>query len=89
MDLYFYVSFAVYPAALALGGYWAVIGAGGGPVDLRPADVVIMIALLLGCILFSIGFRNTRTWYLEQFWPGSRRRTPAEEALRIAGASPS
>lgn len=75
--------------ALALGGYWAVIGAGGGPVDLGPADVVIMIALLLGCILFSIVFRNTRTWYLEQLWPGSRRRTPAEEALRIAGSSPS
>lgn len=73
--------------ALALGGYWSVIGLGDGQVDFSPADVVVMIALLLGSVLFSIVFRNTRTWYLEQLWPGARRRTPAEEELRIAGSS--
>ncbi|BDZ49245.1 hypothetical protein GCM10025867_14860 [Frondihabitans sucicola] len=67
--------------AVVLGAWWSLIGQGDA---LRAPLALIPGALGLGgMVLFGFIFRHTRTWYLEELWPGSRRRTPDEEARRI------
>jgi hypothetical protein len=68
--------------AVFLGMLWSLAGSGNGlpaPFALIPGGLC-----LAGAVLYSFVYRNTRTWYLEELWPGSRRRTPEEEASRIA-----
>lgn len=67
-------------AGLSLGALWTVAGiAGGAPLAWVPMGLGV-IAL----IAFSYIRRRTYDWYLANLWPGARRRTPEEEAERLA-----
>lgn len=71
--------------SLALGGAYAVIRP-----DLSGVSAFALFPALIGAagfVLLSFVFRADRRRFLDELWPGARRRTPDEEARRIAAAA--
>lgn len=67
--------------ALCLGMLWSVGAGDGARTEYWVAAP--MGLLLIGFALLAAIIRNTTSWYLEQLWPGARRRTPEEERARL------
>lgn len=67
--------------AVAFGAYFSLLWSSPGPLGIALGALLLAAVLAMGFV-----FRSTRTWYLTQLWPGARRRTPAEEAARMAAA---
>lgn len=68
---------------VVLGTWYTLLNPGGGivaPFAFIPAGLGLALVVVVNLI-----YRSTRTWYLEELWPGSRRRTPDEEEARLAG----
>lgn len=70
--------------AICLGAFYVALGSGVGGIVVS-ALILAGVSLVLFAV-FSFVFRHTSTWYLEELWPGARRRTPEEESARITRA---
>jgi hypothetical protein len=77
--------FLYLPVYFVVLGTWYTLLAPGGAVAAPLAFLPAGSALAL-VVVVNLLYRSTRTRYLHELWPGSRRRTPDEEAARLAAA---